>query len=73
MRMLVLVGTIFGIGPPYMASAFFIFLLRETFLQERTEFDDVARIEGASPLGLIRRACVLLGRPAYIGFGLRSV
>ncbi|WP_127903965.1 carbohydrate ABC transporter permease [Solirhodobacter olei] len=73
MRILGLTDTILGIGLPYMASAFFIFLLRQTFLQVPTELDDAARIEGASLLGLIRRVYVPLGKPTYIAFGLISV
>ncbi|MDE3078863.1 MAG: carbohydrate ABC transporter permease [Paracoccaceae bacterium] len=73
MRMLGLVDTIFGIGLPYMASAFFIFLLRQTFLQVPTELDDAARIEGASTLTLIRRVYVPLAKPTYVAFGLISV
>lgn len=72
-RILGLTDSITGIGLPYMASAFFIFLLRQTFLQVPTELDDAARIEGASLLALIRRVYVPLAKPTYIAFGLISV
>lgn len=73
MRILGLTDTILGIGLPYMASAFFIFLLRQTFLQVPTELDDAARIEGASLMTLIWRVYVPLAKPTYIAFGLISV
>ncbi|MBI1218237.1 MAG: ABC transporter permease subunit [Rhodobacteraceae bacterium] len=72
-RILGLVDSIVGIGLPYMASAFFIFLLRQTFMTIPTELDDAARIEGASLLTLIRRVYVPLAKPTYIAFGLISV
>ena len=72
-RILGLTDSILGIGLPYMASAFFIFLLRQTFLQVPTELDDAARIEGASLFTLIRRVYVPLAKPTYIAFGLISV
>jgi ABC-type glycerol-3-phosphate transport system permease component len=46
-----ILDTILAIGLPYMASAFGIFLLRQTFKTVPKELDDAARIEGCSPLG----------------------
>ena len=48
MSRLGLVDTILGIGLPYMASAFGIFLLRLTFKTVPKELDDAARVEGCS-------------------------
>ncbi len=42
--------TILAIGLPYMASAFGIFLLRQTFKTVPRELDEAARVEGCSPL-----------------------
>src|SRR6185437_1055956 len=42
--------TILAIGLPYMASAFGIFLLRQTFKTVPAELDEAARVEGCSPL-----------------------
>ena len=42
--------TILSIGLPYMASAFGIFLLRQTFKTVPRELDEAARVEGCSPL-----------------------
>ena len=49
MSKLDLVDTIVGIGLPYMASAFGIFLLRQTFKTIPHELEDAAKIEGCSP------------------------
>ena len=41
-----LFDTLLGIGAPYMASAFGIFLLRQAFKQVPRELEEAARIEG---------------------------
>ncbi len=68
-----LIDTTLGIALPYMASAFGIFLLRQTFKSVPKELDDAARIEGASPLGTLWRVYVPLAKPVYVAFGLVSV
>jgi sn-glycerol 3-phosphate transport system permease protein len=73
MKALGLVDTILGIGLPYMASGFCIFLLRQTFMSIPRELDEAARIEGASLLDLIRKVYVPLGKPTYLAFALVSV
>ncbi|MBI1779557.1 MAG: carbohydrate ABC transporter permease [Proteobacteria bacterium] len=73
MRWLGLVDTVLAIGLPYMASAFGIFLLRQTFKTVPTELDEAARVEGASFLGLLWRVYVPLAKPVYIAYGLVSV
>ena len=45
-----LVDTITGIGLPYMASAFGIFLLRQAFKSTPKELEEAARLEGAGCL-----------------------
>jgi sn-glycerol 3-phosphate transport system permease protein len=62
-----------AIGLPYVASAFGIFLLRQTFKQVPKELDDAARVEGAGPLQTLWRVYVPLGRPTYLAYGLVSV
>ena len=62
-----------AIGLPYMASAFGIFLLRQTFKTVPRELDDAARVEGATPLQVLWRVYVPLGRPVYVAYGLVSV
>ncbi|MGB3660140.1 MAG: carbohydrate ABC transporter permease, partial [Pseudolabrys sp.] len=48
-----IVDTIPAIGLPYMASAFGIFLLRQTFKTVPSELDEAARVEGAGPLQVL--------------------
>src|ERR671935_2729713 len=73
MSRLGLVDTITGIGLPYMASAFGIFLLRQTFKTIPRELEEAARVEGCSWLGVLWRVYVPLARPTYIAYALVSV
>jgi sn-glycerol 3-phosphate transport system permease protein len=66
MARLGLVDTILGIGLPYMASAFGIFLLRQTFKTVPRELEDAARVEGCGFLGVLWRVYVPLARPTYL-------
>ena len=68
-----IVDTIPAIGLPYMASAFGIFLLRQTFKTVPRELDEAARIEGANPLQVLLKVYVPLAKPVYIAYGLVSV
>ncbi len=65
--------TILAIGLPYMASAFGIFLLRQTFLTVPRELDEAARIEGCTPLQVLWKVYVPLARPVYLAYALVSV
>ncbi len=62
MTVIGLKDTILGIGLPYMASAFGIFLLRQTFKGVPRELDEAARVEGCTPL-----------QPTYLAYALVSV
>ena len=73
MASLGLVDTLLAIGLPYFASAFAIFLLRQTFMGIPKELDEAARVEGASPLQILWRVYVPLARPVYTAFALVSV
>jgi len=73
MARLGLLDTITGMGLPYMASAFGVFLLRQAFKQVPRELDDAAQIEGASTLGILWRVYVPCARPIYVAYGLVSV
>jgi sn-glycerol 3-phosphate transport system permease protein len=68
-----LIDTLTGVGLPYVASAFGIFLLRQTFKSIPSELDDAARMEGASTLQTIWRVYLPLARPVYVAYGLVSV
>jgi sn-glycerol 3-phosphate transport system permease protein len=73
MSRLGLVDTILGIGLPYMASAFGIFLLRQTFKTVPRELDEAAQVEGCGPLRVLWTVYVPLARPTYLAYGLVSV
>ena len=65
--------TILAIALPYMASAFGIFLLRQTFKTVPRELDEAARIEGCGPLAVLWKVYVPLARPVYLAYALVSV
>jgi sn-glycerol 3-phosphate transport system permease protein len=73
MSQLGLVDTILGIGLPYMASAFGIFLLRQTFKTVPKELEEAARVEGCSFLQVLLKVYVPLAKPTYLAYGLVSV
>jgi sn-glycerol 3-phosphate transport system permease protein len=73
MARLGLLDTIPAIALPYIASAFGIFLLRQTFKTVPKELDDAARVEGASALQVLLKVYVPLARPIYLAYGLVSV
>ncbi len=68
-----LIDTIPGIGLPYMASAFGIFLLRQAFKSTPSELEDAARLEGCGIFGVLWRVYIPLARPTYLAYGLVSV
>jgi sn-glycerol 3-phosphate transport system permease protein len=72
-RKLGLVDTIPAVAMPYLASAFGIFLLRQTFKSIPRDFAEAARIEGCGTLGVLWRVYVPLARPVYVAYGLVSV
>ena len=73
MTRLDLADTITAIGLPYMASAFGIFLLRQTFKTIPRELDEAARVEGAGSLRVLWEVYVPLARPVYLAYALVSV
>ena len=73
MSMIGAVDTILGIGLPYMASAFGIFLLRQTFKTVPKELEEAARVEGCSFLQVLTKVYVPLAKPTYVAYGLVSV
>ena len=68
-----LLDTIVGIGLPYLASAFGIFLFRQTFKSIPKELEEAARLEGANPLQLLLRVFVPIAKPTYVAYGLVTV
>jgi sn-glycerol 3-phosphate transport system permease protein len=68
-----LLDTTLGMGLPYLASAFGIFLLRQTFKSIPRELEEVARLEGANAMQVMLRVFVPLAMPTYIAYGLVTV
>ena len=68
-----LLDSIMGIGAPYMASAFGIFLMRQAFKSVPKELDEAARVEGCGTLGVLWRVYVPAARPTYLAYALVSV
>ena len=73
MSSLNLVDSVLGVGLPYMASAFGIFLLRQTFKTIPKELEEAARVEGCKIFGVLLRVYVPLAKPTYLAYGLVSV
>lgn len=65
--------TLWGIALPYLASAFAIFLLRQTFKSIPLVLEEAAIVEGASRWTILRRIYVPLAKPVYIAFALVSI
>ena len=68
-----LVDHLLAVGLPYFASAFGIFLLRQTFMSVPKELEEAARIEGAGPLAVLWRVYLPLARPVLVAYALVSV
>jgi len=68
-----LLDSILGIGAPYMASAFGIFLMRQAFKSVPKELDEMARVEGCTLIGVLWRVYVPAARPTYLAYALVSV
>ncbi|MEY3251260.1 MAG: hypothetical protein RL227_233 [Pseudomonadota bacterium] len=73
MNTLGLRDTILAVGLPYFASAFGIFLIRQTFKSVPKELDDAARVEGATALQVLWKVYVPLAKPVYLAYALVSV
>lgn len=68
-----LFDTALGIGLPYMASAFGIFLLRQAFKSVPIELEEAARIEGCSWMGVLWKVYVPAAKPVYLAYALVSI
>ncbi|MCC7274280.1 MAG: carbohydrate ABC transporter permease [Alphaproteobacteria bacterium] len=73
MSRLGILDSIPAIALPYVASAFGVFLLRQTFKTVPRELDEAARVEGAGSLRILMKVYVPLARPTYLAYGLVSV
>lgn len=68
-----LYDTLPGIMAPYCASAFGIFLMRQTFRTIPREYEEAALIDGASRLRIIWHVLLPLARPGLTAFAIVSV
>lgn len=62
-----------AISLPYMASAFGIFLLRQTFKSVPKELEEAAAVEGANILQVLWHVYVPLAKPTYAAYALVSI
>jgi sn-glycerol 3-phosphate transport system permease protein len=68
-----LYDTLPGIMAPYFASAFGVFLMRQTFRGIPREYEEAALVDGASRLQIITRVLLPLSRPGLTAFAIVSV
>ena len=68
-----LYDTLPGIMAPYFASAFGVFLMRQTFRSIPRDFEEAAMLDGASIPVLIRQVLLPLARPGLVSFAIVSV
>jgi len=67
-----LVNTLWSLILPYGASAFGIFLLRQSFMQVPDEVIEAARLDQASEWKIIWKIMVPIAKPVLVTFGLFS-
>ncbi|MDX6293606.1 MAG: sn-glycerol 3-phosphate transport system permease protein [Kribbellaceae bacterium] len=63
-------GTMIALVLPFLANAFGVFLLRQSFLQFPTELRDAATIDGCGHWRFLRQILVPLNKPALMAVGL---
>jgi sn-glycerol 3-phosphate transport system permease protein len=68
-----LLDSVAAMGLPYLASAFGIFLFRQTFKSVPKELEEAARLEGANIFQILVRVFVPLAKPIYVAYGLVTV
>jgi sn-glycerol 3-phosphate transport system permease protein len=68
-----LYDSLLGIAAPYCASAFGVFLMRQTFRAIPRDFEDAALTDGATRLQTIRHVLLPLARPGLVAFAIVSV
>ncbi len=68
-----LYDTLPGVAAPYLASAFGVFLMRQTFRAIPPDYEEAALLDGASRLQIIRLVLIPLARPGLAAFAVVSV
>jgi len=68
-----LYDTLAGVAAPYVASAFGVFLMRQTFRTVPREYEEAAVVDGATRLQIIWHVLLPLARPGLAAFAIVSV
>ncbi len=68
-----LYDTLVGVMAPYFASAFGVFLMRQTFRTIPREYEEAALVDGATRWQIIFRVLLPLARPGLAAFAIVSV
>jgi len=68
-----LYDTLPGIMAPYFASAFGVFLMRQTFRAIPRDYEEAAMLDGAGVAALIRHVLLPLARPGLAAFAIVSL
>ncbi len=68
-----LYDTLPGVMAPYFASAFGVFLMRQTFRTIPREYEEAALVDGAGKLTIITRVLLPLARPGLTAFAIVSI
>ena len=68
-----LYDTLPGVAAPYLASAFGVFLMRQTFRAIPPDYEEAARLDGASRLQVIAHVLLPMARPGLAAFAVVSV
>jgi sn-glycerol 3-phosphate transport system permease protein len=68
-----LYDTLPGVMTPYFASAFGVFLMRQTFRTIPREYEEAALVDGAGALTIIVRVLLPLARPGLAAFAIVSI
>ncbi len=68
-----LYDTLLGVMAPYFASAFGVFLMRQTFKTIPRDFEEAALVDGASRAQILWRVLVPMARPGFVAFAIVSV
>lgn len=68
-----LYDTLAGVMAPYVASAFGVFLMRQTFRGIPREYEEAALIDGASHLRIVWHVLLPMARPGLAAFAIVSV
>ncbi len=68
-----LYDTLTGVAAPYLASAFGVFLMRQTFRAIPRDYEEAALLDGASRFQIITRVLLPMARPGLVAFAIVSV